>query len=59
MKTVYTLKHKATGDIVHWTVTQILKEINRDRSDDWEPYNITDWRDGLEWISYELKEGVA
>lgn len=42
------------GKVLHWTMEQILNEINRDRSDDWTAYNETDWREGLtEWTWFE------
>ena len=37
-----------TGERVIMTIPEILEEINRDRSDDWQPYDETDWREGLE-----------
>lgn len=41
------------GKIYHWTMKQILHEINCDRSNDWTDYNETDWQEGLdEWTWY-------
>lgn len=38
---------------VFWTVKEILEEINRDRSDDWQAYDESDWQEGLrEWVQY-------
>ena len=48
MTKLYTLKNVNTGEVVKWTLKQILEEINRDRSDDWLAYDETDWQDGLE-----------
>ena len=46
----YKIKDIETGKIYNWTVKQILKEINRDRSDGWWAYNTRDWREGWnEW----------
>jgi hypothetical protein len=43
------------GEIVEWTVAEILEEINRDRSPHWTDYDETDWKEGLdEWTWYEL-----
>ena len=43
------------GEIVEWTVAEILEEINRDRSGHWTDYDETDWKEGLdEWTWYEL-----
>ena len=41
------------GEVVIWTVPQILEEINRDRSGEWEDYNETDWQDGLSMTNYK------
>ena len=33
-----------------WTTEELLEEINRDRSEDWEDYNYLDWEEGwFEW----------
>lgn len=51
----YKLKNTNTNEFVYWTLVYILKEINRDRSDEWIPYNKTDWREGLEvFTEWEL-----
>ena len=47
-KTIYHLWDNETGEIVHWNVKQIVEDINRDRSNEWEDYNELDWKDGLE-----------
>ena len=47
-KAIYHLWDNETGEIVHWNVKQILEDINRDRSSEWEYYNELDWKDGLE-----------
>ena len=36
------------------TVPEILDLINQDRSEDWQPYNEQDWREGLEEFCYPL-----
>lgn len=45
-----------TKEIVYFKdVSEILKEINRDRSDQWEEYNECDWKEGLEeFTEYRL-----
>ena len=48
MVKLYKLQNVNTGKIVEWTLKDILKEINRDRSDDWQPYDEFDWQEGLE-----------
>jgi len=46
----YKVQDINTGEIYNWSVKQILKEINRDRSEGWENYNKNDWREGWnEW----------
>ena len=40
------------------SLKEILEEINRDRSDNWQNYDETDWREGLsEFTTWELVEG--
>ena len=48
------------GKIFEWTMTQILDDINRDRSSGWTDYDETDWEEGLdEWTYYEpVKENA-
>tara|TARA_R100000315_G_C5151598_1_gene86889 strand:+ start:313 stop:516 length:204 start_codon:yes stop_codon:yes gene_type:complete len=49
------IKEKATGQIYHWSLEQVLEEINRDRSEDWTRYNKSDWREGWnEWIEGDI-----
>lgn len=44
----YTLLDRNNGAVSEWTLTEILAEINRDRSNEWTEYNCSDWREGLE-----------
>ena len=49
-KKTYKVKDLSTGKTYNWSVKQILKEINRDRSSGWWKYNTRDWRKGWdEW----------
>jgi hypothetical protein len=52
----YKLRYIPTGQIEEWTLDQILEEINRDRSDDWQAYDKNDWFEAVKdrWIEYEL-----
>ena len=51
----HTVKNIETGEILRFTVKQILSEINRGRSYKWINYDKTDWRQGLEdWTEYRL-----
>ena len=44
----------ATQETFTWTLTEILKEINRDRSEEWTDYNSEDWREGWDyWVEGE------
>jgi hypothetical protein len=46
----YRIKEIETGEVHDWTLSEILQEINRDRSDEWSAYDESDWREGwLEW----------
>ena len=45
MKT-YKIKEIETGEVHDWTLSEILEEINRDRSDEWSAYDESDWREG-------------
>jgi hypothetical protein len=48
-----------TGKHFAMTVTDLLTEINRDRSDQWTPYNLTDWEQGwYEWCDGDYYEIV-
>jgi hypothetical protein len=51
----YTLLNTETGKIHKWSLSTILREINRDRSSEWSPYNKKDWKEGLEeFTEYKL-----
>lgn len=55
---MYKLRHTATGEIVIWSLDEILENINRDRSELWEDYNEEDWQEGLEhFTEWELIDG--
>jgi len=49
----YKVKDLNTNKVFNWTLQDILNEINRDHSAEWEAYGETDWREG--W--YEWAEG--
>lgn len=47
----YKVKEIESGKVSEWNLSDILNEINRDRSSQWTPYEKTDWRDGWEnWV---------
>jgi hypothetical protein len=55
MKNSYKLINIETQEIVTMTLEEILNEINRDRSDSWQNYDETDWKEGLEvFTEYKL-----
>ena len=43
----YLLQNIETGNIHVWSIPTILREINRDRSNEWRSYNKRDWKEGL------------
>jgi len=46
----YKIREIETGKIFKWSVREILEEINRDHSDEFTPYDKSDWREGwAEW----------
>lgn len=51
----YCVKNIETREYQWLTVSQILEEVNRDRSDSWEAYNEDDWFEGMnEWTNLRL-----
>ena len=54
MQKTYTIIDTETGEAMRLTLPEILEEINRDRSDDWQSYNESDWREGLAEFCYPL-----
>ncbi len=48
------MKDTETNRTFQWTLTEVLAEINRDRSGDWQDYDETDWREGWNfWVEEE------
>tara|TARA_B100000963_G_scaffold274357_1_gene242562 strand:+ start:546 stop:716 length:171 start_codon:yes stop_codon:yes gene_type:complete len=44
-----------SGETMNWSLDMILEEINRDRSEQWTPYDETDWLDGWSnWVEGEF-----
>ena len=51
----YKVKDIETGKVLKWSLSKILREINRDRSEDWTDYDVSDWREGWEhWIEGDV-----
>ena len=51
----HTIMDISTGKLLTWSLTQILEEINRDRSDEWTPYDTSDWKEGWsEWCEGDI-----
>lgn len=52
-----------TQVVEDWTIEAAITEINRDRSEEWQDYDETDWREGWqEWVEgefYSLIETAA
>lgn len=54
-----TVKDISTGLCSDWTVQEIVNEINRDRSENWEDYTVEDWEEGWEqWCEGDIWEIV-
>ena len=55
MKT-YKITDTEEGESFIWTAEQVLEEVNRDRSDEWQDYTLEDLEECpdevLEWIEY-------
>jgi hypothetical protein len=50
----FIVRNRETGRLHKWNVETALREINRDRSSTWTPYDKTDWVEGLnEFTEYE------
>jgi hypoxanthine phosphoribosyltransferase len=47
-KNLIIIQHRETKELLAMTLNEILEEINRDRSDEWENYNENDWQEGLD-----------
>jgi hypothetical protein len=51
----YNVKDIRTGRVLEWTLSDILREINSDRTYEWENYNETDWLEGWnEWVEGDI-----
>ena len=56
-KEEYRNQYSDGNKIYEWTIPEILEEINRDRSDQWTNYDLSDWREGLEeFTEFEVVE---
>ena len=50
----YEIHEIETGRTFVWTISEILEEINRDRSEEWVDYDESDWLEGWdEWCEGE------
>jgi hypothetical protein len=47
------LKDKETGEIIEMTLKNVIDMINADRNEEWQPYDDSDWMDGLAFTPYE------
>jgi len=57
-KTRYLIKN-SEGLFFIWSLGEIIENINTDRSEDWQDYDITDWREGLsEFTEFTLIKEV-
>ena len=52
---MYTIRDIEYNTTFQMPLAEILQEINRDRSEEWQDYDETDWREGLtEWTTWEI-----
>jgi hypothetical protein len=52
-----TLVNTIDGEVWEATLFDILREINDDRGEEWEPYDETDWLEGLlNFTTWEIKK---
>jgi len=62
MKT-YKITDTEEGESFIWTAEQVLEEVNRDRSDEWQEYTLEDLEkypsDVLRWICIYTVEEVT
>ena len=53
---MYKITDTEEGESFIWTAEQVLEEVNRDRSDEWQDYTLEDLEEYpdevLEWIEY-------
>lgn len=50
----FVVRNRDTGKLHKWNVRTALRNINRDRSADWTPYDESDWVEGLnEFTEFE------
>ena len=56
-----TYKIQHDNNRVHmWTLSQLLNEINRERSGEWEDYNESDWKEGWAfWVESNPDESLS
>lgn len=52
----YIVKDLETGRLYAWSIKQILHEINRDRTPDFQKYNIKDWKEG--WVEMGIEGDI-
>jgi hypothetical protein len=50
----YEIYNCEIGETYSLTLQQVLNLINQDRGESWQPYDETDWREGLEEFCYPL-----
>jgi hypothetical protein len=51
----YLIEDRDSGERAEWTQAEVLAEINRDRSDDWQSYTGEDILEGWhEWVEGEF-----
>ncbi len=57
MSKTYKIRDVEDNCVYTMTLPMILKELNRDRSEEWTDYDETDWREGLaQFTTYEVMD---
>lgn len=59
MNTTYQISN-SSNRVFTWSLTDVLNEINRERSDEWEDYDETDWKEGWAfWVETNPDEDLT
>jgi hypothetical protein len=45
-----------TGEVLEWSLTDVLTEINRDHDKEWIDFDASDWREG--WKEFVQDSGL-
>tara|TARA_R100000951_G_scaffold100256_2_gene91009 strand:+ start:2492 stop:2683 length:192 start_codon:yes stop_codon:yes gene_type:complete len=58
----FKIRDIGTGNILYWSIADMVGEINRDRADGWSDYEEADWEEGwfawVDGVCLELLEEI-